>query len=407
MVFAFLLVPFVAAVGSAVDFSSANSAKASIAGALDAAVLAGAKDGTSSWQMTAQNVFTATLAQTGATNVHASFSLNNSVYSGTATASVPTKFVGLIGFNTLPLQVTASASGGVDDNACILTLGSGGMKTDSALTLNGAPNINLSNCGLRSNASMNCNGHNGNALASIAVGTVSSCANPEPQSSALPDIYSALASNITLQCGAKTGGATWTAGQNPSGTNVIQIANNRFTEYHVCGSLTVSGTGYLTGSAPATDTVVFIENGSLIVGNTSTVQTARMTIVLTGNNSVGSTIDFPNGNGHASTLALSPSTSANNPWRGIALYQDPKLTTGVDETWGPGATFNADGVVYLPNASLTISGSSASNNSQCTKIVTNTFTTNGSVNLNFAQSSAGCSALGMQQYSTGGLRLTQ
>jgi hypothetical protein len=39
--------------------------------------------------------------------------------------------------------------------------------------------------------------------------------------------------------------------------------------------------------------------------------------------------------------------------------------------------------------------------------VTNTFTTNGSVNLNFAQVASGCSALGMQQYSTGGLRLTQ
>src|SRR5690349_3305132 len=80
MVFAFLLVPFVAAVGSAVDFSSANSAKASIAGALDAAVLAGARDGTSSWQTRAQNVFTATLAQTGATNVNANFSKNDSVY---------------------------------------------------------------------------------------------------------------------------------------------------------------------------------------------------------------------------------------------------------------------------------------------------------------------------------------
>jgi hypothetical protein len=137
------------------------------------------------------------------------------------------------------------------------------------------------------------------------------------------------------------------------------------------------------------------------------VQTARMTIVLTGNDSVGSSIEFPNGNGHASTLALSPSTGAGNPWRGIALYQDPNLMTSVNESWGPGATFNADDVVYLPNANLTISGSSASNNSQCTKIVTNTSTTNGSVNLNFAQVTAGCSALGMQQYSTGGLRLTQ
>jgi hypothetical protein len=87
---------------------------------------------------------------------------------------------------------------------------------------------------------MNCNGHNGNALASIAVGTVSGCANPEPQSSSLPDIYTVLASNITPMR-RKTGGATWTAGQNPSGTNVIQITNSKFAEYHICGSLTVTG----------------------------------------------------------------------------------------------------------------------------------------------------------------------
>ncbi len=41
-----------------------------------------------------------------------------------------------------------------------------------------------------------------------------------------------------------------------------------------------------------------------------------------------------------------------------------------------GATFSARGFMYLPNASVTINGSSASNNSHCTKIVKNTFTTN-------------------------------
>jgi len=47
-------------------------------------------------------------------------------------------------------------------------------------------------------------------------------------------------------------------------------------------------------------------------------------------------------------------------------------------------TFNADGVVYLPYADITASGIAASNNYQCTKVVTHTFDTNGNVNLNFA-----------------------
>ena len=123
--------------------------------------------------------------------------------------------------------------------------------------------------------------------------------------------------------------------------------------------------------------------------------------------SVGSSIDFPNGNGHASTLSLSPSTGGSNPWRGIALYQDPKLTVSVDESWGPGATFNADGVVYLPHANVVIHGSSGSNNSRCTKLVVNSFTTNGSVNLNFAQTNSGCTSLGMKQWTDTPIHLAQ
>src|SRR5262249_44107903 len=154
-----------------------------------------------------------------------------------------------------------------------------------------------------------------------------------------------------------TPGVTWTAGQIPTGAGVITVNNTGYTEYHICGKLTVTGNGYLTGSAPATDSVIIVENGQIDIADSSTINTMRTTIVLTGNNSTSSSINLPNGKGHASTLSLSPSTAAGNPWQGISLYQDPSLTTGVDHTWGPSTTFNADGVIYLPNANLTISGS--------------------------------------------------
>ena len=91
----------------------------------------------------------------------------------------------------------------------------------------------------------------------------------------------------------------------------------------------------------------------------------------------------------------------------MSLYQDPSLTNGVDDDWGPGATLNADGVIYLPNANVVVHGNSASNNSHCTKYVANTFTSNGSVNLNFQQSSSACASIGMQQYAGNSVRLTQ
>jgi hypothetical protein len=252
---------------------------------------------------------------------------------------------------------------------------------------------------------MTCNGHSGGA-ASIAAGTTSGCSNPQNNAAAVPDIYSPLAKNITTVCGSSRPGATWTGGSSPP-KGVVTVGKGGYTEYHVCGDLTVTGKGYLSGNPPSTDSVIIIENGSLNVDDGAQINTVQTAIVLTGSNKYPSSINFPNGKGHAASLALSPPTGNSDPWQGVSLYQDPALTTNVDDTWGPGATFNADGVVYLPYANLVIHGSSASNNSLCTKLVVNTFTTDGSVNLNFAQTNSGCTSLGMKQWTDTPVHLAQ
>ncbi len=98
------------------------------------------------------------------------------------------------------------------------------------------------------------------------------------------------------------------------------------------------------------------------------------------------------------TAVRSPPLNPADPWQGIAVYQNPNLTTNVSSKWGPGATFNADGVVYMPYADVTASGVAASNNYHCSKIVTHTFDTNGNVDLNFAQTNGGCSTIGLKQW---------
>jgi len=57
--FAIALVPMVALVGAAADYSRANNVRSQMQGALDAAVLAGARDDTASWTETAKNTFSA------------------------------------------------------------------------------------------------------------------------------------------------------------------------------------------------------------------------------------------------------------------------------------------------------------------------------------------------------------
>jgi len=394
--FAFAMVPLAGLIGGAVDFAFATRTDAKLQAGLDAAVLAGARDGTDDWSIAANTVFSE--------NVDTAFRLGASPtftrdedgdVTGSIAVTVPTHLIKIVGISSIPVTAHSVASADrLYDNSCILTLGTGHSVSSDSITFNGAPNIQLDQCTLRSNTSMRCNGHGGGSVASIAAGAVSGCSNPQPNSTVVPDIYAHLANNITPTCGGARPGATWTPGVVPVG--VTSTDRGTYTEHHVCGNLTLSGSGFLTGNAPAKDTVIVIENGSLVLDDSASISTQRVTFVLTGNNSYPSAIDFPNG-GHAATLNLSPSTSQGNPWRGVSVFQDPILTN-VDNDWGSAVTLNPDGVVYLPNSNVTMSGHGASGVTGCTKFVSSTFRTNGGVNLAYKPSSPACASLAVNQW---------
>jgi Flp pilus assembly protein TadG len=398
--FALTMIPVMSAVGAAVDYSRANAVKSSMQMALDSAVLAGGKDGSSNWAQVATNVFNANIASRGATSLSFStaFSTQQGSYQGSASATVPTVFMSVVRMSAMQVAVRSTAQATAPDNSCILTLDKGQLTSHVSLTLNGAPIINLSGCSIRSNTALECNGHDGNVTKSIASGLADGCGNPSSYIPPVPDIYAALANGITKQCGSSRPGVSWTPGVLPTGAGFIRTTNNGRTEYHVCGDLSLSGTGSLTGDSPSADTLVVIENGSLNVGNNAAISVTRMGVVLTGNNSVPSAVYFPNGNGKTGQLTLSPPIESTNPWQGVALYQDPSLTNNIDNKWGPGADFNADGLVYLGNSNVVTDGNTSSSNAQCSKFVMNTFTTNGRVNLNFDQSVASCAAIGLKQW---------
>ena len=67
-------------------------------------------------------------------------------------------------------------------------------------------------------------------------------------------------------------------------------------------------------------------------------------------------------------------------WSGVALYQDPKLTSGVDiSAAGNSPAWDITGLVYLPNASLTLSGAvnKSGYGNSCFVLVVNDITVNG------------------------------
>ena len=92
--FALALVPLVALVGAAVDYSRANNIRSQLQGALDSAVIAGAKDNSASWATAALNMFNATLTKLDSSPGTPTFTLKpDGSFSGSVSASVPMDFL--------------------------------------------------------------------------------------------------------------------------------------------------------------------------------------------------------------------------------------------------------------------------------------------------------------------------
>jgi hypothetical protein len=118
----------------------------------------------------------------------------------------------------------------------------------------------------------------------------------------------------------------------------------------VCGDLQLKGNVVVDAPAGA---VLVIENGQLDTSGftLATTKGSGLTVVFSGNNS-GSYTHAPTGGG---TLDITAPTSG--AWKGVAIYQDPNLTSGVNiSAAGNSPTWDITGLVYLPHSSVTFSG---------------------------------------------------
>lgn len=381
--------------GVAVDYSTAASRRTQLQVAIDSAVIGGVAKPSAQRAGEAGALFSAhPVSAAAGVGAPAFANEADSVFSGVVTASVSNNVLGVFGRPTTTVHARAKARPSVKDQACILTLGRAMTAGEDSMTFNGASSVDLSGCTLQSNTSMTCNGHSSGATKSLAVGSAGTCDQPVDNSPAIPDIYADLAGNISRQCGASNYNVSWSATSRPGAPRMLTVTSGGVTRYHVCGDLTLSGTHELNTTGG--DAILVVENGSLTIQRDAAISMSRMAIVMTGDPARSHTINFPQGNGQSASLSITPPTDANDPWRGVAIYQDPALTTNVDVSWGPGANLYVDGVIYFPHADFTMSGNAASNGSNCTKLVTDTLTVNGVVG--FQQNDAGCAAIGMRQY---------
>jgi hypothetical protein len=151
----------------------------------------------------------------------------------------------------------------------------------------------------------------------------------------------------------------------PAG-NKLSGAQAWSTPQVICGDAQLAGNLTVSGA----EGMLVIVNGQLDL-NGFTLQTeagAGLTIIFTGDGTTGSTY-APTGGG---TLDIAAPTTGT--WKGMALYQDPALTRGVDiAAAGNSPLWSITGIVYLPNANVDFRGavSKATYGQSCFGLVAN------------------------------------
>ena len=138
-------IPLVLAIGIAVDYARASAARSDLQSAVDAAVLAGARDASTSWATVASSMLSSSIKTKDFTLGSSSFSMNDSGnYVGSASGTVATTFAGLVSMQTITISATATAVvKAASDKVCILLLST---TASPGLLLNGGANINAPNC---------------------------------------------------------------------------------------------------------------------------------------------------------------------------------------------------------------------------------------------------------------------
>jgi Flp pilus assembly protein TadG len=144
MVLALAAVPMAMAAGFGIDYSRAMTLRAQLQAALDAGVLAGAKDGSTAWTTVARNTFSGAVPQ-GVTIAASAFALDtDGNYGGTASGTLDSSFSGLLSYTSLELSVAATAVRPVTGNKVCILLNS--TTASPGLLLNGGANLNAPDC---------------------------------------------------------------------------------------------------------------------------------------------------------------------------------------------------------------------------------------------------------------------
>jgi len=394
-----LIIPFMGFLAMGFEVSNWYLITRGMQNAADASVLAAAINNSANYKTEANAVAAlygfvngTNNVSIAVTNTAACPSGGNNCYSVTISGYTPLLVSQIVGYQgnanlggslqkSLSAVAVAKAATQPQD-LCLLALAGSG--TTPAIHTNGAPTGNMNGCDSMSNTAANCNGHDLGLGISFAVGSNSSCGAAQLHNDAIADPYAHFATNIPAL---NTSGCNNTYPQETHQGNHYTVA----TSNQLSGTMTLTAgnhflcgdqllTGNVTVNAPATGAVLIIENGQLdLNGNTfQTSSGSGLTVVFSGTNGSYTHAPTDNTNGPGGALNIAAPNSGN--WSGVAVYQDPSLTSGVDvSAAGNSPTWDITGLIYMPHATLTLKGAIDKSNfgHQCVVMVADNFQISG------------------------------
>jgi Putative Flp pilus-assembly TadE/G-like len=406
VIMGFLIIPLVGALGIGFEVSNWYMNGRGMQNAADAAALAAATNGGANYDVEAKAVAAQYGFVDGTNNISVAVSNTaacpgggNTCYGVTISGAVPllvSQIVGYQGDTTLNggaaklLNAVAVAKAMVQPQPlCMVALAGSGAA--QGIRTNGSPVANLNGCNVMSNTAAQCNGSNLGAGLGLAHGSSNGCGVKSVSGvDVVTDPYSGLASNIPALSSSGCGGnypQETRHGSTYSVTTTNQLSGsldlvggNNFK----CGDQMLTADTVIN-TPPGTPAVLVIENGQLDLNGHSltTSSGSEVTVVFSGDNS-GSYTHAPTDNTNGSGGRLDLAAPSTGPWSGVAIYQDPSLTSGLDvSAAGNSPTWNISGLIYMPHASVTLKGAvdKATNGKSCVVMIADNFTISGTAGI--------------------------
>ncbi len=368
---ALAIVPLFGAVGAAVDYSRASSVRAAMQGALDATALTLSKDSQVAQSVLLQSAadkFKANLNRPDAQNIQVTAQMA-AVSGGTsltmsASATIKTEFVGLMGYSTLALSVNSAVATVSDGLGCVLSLA---PTASSALKAQGTTSVDLTNCSLydNSNNATALTAGGSTKVSALSVGVVGGISG---------------ADNIITTQGIRTGIAPLADPYaDVAVPNFATCDNQNFTAKSTmtidpgvyCGGIGVNAGAELTLNPG----IYYLDGGDLSVNGGATLQGNGVTLVFTKKNRNSWANATINGN---AIINLTPPISG--PTAGIVVFADRNTPVGTTFKFDGGASQYLGGAIYIPTGDITFSGGAGTSTS-CTQIIGFTVTFVGNSNL--------------------------